>query len=263
MNEHDPNAPNPNNPVELDGTTPQNLAVQPEIESFWETIANGIFAEWRLVNYWPRLFLTFVSNINGEAEANVELSTDILGDLQIHRMQIASVDEEGMTDTELQSTTQQAYNTYQDLIVRFAVPFALAALLRFTMLGLEVLASPLALTTSLGTLLIMLGAWVVLFLSYVAYMIWLVDNGLAHPWAVMGAFLTLLLSMFPSIITAASNGWRLFNLWREYRPFGGPGTANANKGIWFVAVFFVKLSVILVCAYFAAYFFNLGFYVPL
>ncbi|NWF96567.1 MAG: hypothetical protein HXY34_10550, partial [Candidatus Thorarchaeota archaeon] len=259
----DLNNPNPTEPVEYDGSTPQNLEAQPGVESFWETIANGICAVWQLVNYWPRLFLTFVSNINGKAEVDAELSTDILGDLQIHRMCIASVDEEGMSDAELESTTQQVYNTYQDLVVRFAVPFALAALLRFTMLGVEVLASPLALVTNLGTLLIMLGAWVVLFLSYVAYMIWLVDNALTHPWTVMGAFLTFLLSMFPSIITAASNGWRLFNLWREYKPYAGPGTANTNKGIWFVAVFFVKLSVILICAYYAAYFFNLGFYVPL
>ncbi|NWF96181.1 MAG: hypothetical protein HXY34_08560 [Candidatus Thorarchaeota archaeon] len=263
LNRHEPNNPEPSEPEEYDGSTPQNLEAEPGIEVLWETIANGVSTTWRLVNYWPRLFLTFVNSINGKAEVDVELSTDILGDLQIHRMRVASVDEKGMSDVELESVTQQAYTTYQDLVVRFAVPLALVTLLRFTMLGLEALASPLALVTSLGTLLMMLGAWVVLFLSYVAYMIWLVDNTLTHPWAAMVAFLGLLMSMFPGIVTAARNGWRLFNLWSEYRPLGGPGTANTNKGIWFVAVFLVKLSVILICAYYAAYFFNLGFNVPL
>ncbi|RLI61866.1 MAG: hypothetical protein DRO93_03075 [Candidatus Thorarchaeota archaeon] len=65
------------------------------------------------------------------------------------------------------------------------------------------------------------------------------------------------------ITTAVRAGWRLFDLWWEYRPYGGPGTLNTHKGIWFVALFLVKLTIIIVCVYYAAYFFNLGFSVPL
>jgi hypothetical protein len=212
---------------------------------------------WQLVNWWPRLFFRLIDEIH--SAFNVLVSTDFFGDMQVHTLSIVSSIENEASEAELQSVAEQAESGWGELIVRFLVPVGFSIGLKFLLSWIENLASPLALTTSLVTMLAMLGAWVLLFVAYVAWIQWSVENGFTHPYSAAAGFLSLMLMLFPGIDSALAAGWVMYRLWKACQPFP-MAPAGFGRGIWFIALALVKIAVVLVCAFYVGWYLAMGWY---
>ncbi|RDE14479.1 MAG: hypothetical protein C4K49_07675 [Candidatus Thorarchaeota archaeon] len=252
LTRHNPTAPDPE---ESDGTAPTPECGQEEGEQTLSLLSVSLEAYWALVNFWPRLFLELVDVI--ETVFNVLISVDILGDIQVHTLSIASSIEAEGTEEEMGAVAQQMDSGWAEFLVKFVAPVGLAFALKYGLMLIENLASPLAMLTSIWVLLAMLGAWTVLFLAYVAFIQWAVENNVMHPYGAAAAFLSLIMLLFPGVGPDLAAGWLMYRLYKACKPFP-IAPAGFNRGIWFFAVAFIKMAVMLTCAWYVGYYLAMG-----
>ncbi len=265
LTRHDPDAPDPDEPVVSDGTGMGAVEHQDDlVESVGAVLSpflQPIDVFWELVNFWPRLFLQFTGTFDGEGTLTLLVSTDILGDFQIHSLSIATSVEQGLSEQELQNVVAEMKTQYDELISEYAVPTALALTVGLGWKAIEAVASPLNIDTSLGVLLVMLAAWTVAFVSYLVYLVHTVDEGVTSPLAAAGALTTFLIPFLGdgSMRLVLGRAWCMSGIWRTRRPFDlGLPSGSRKIGLWSATVVLVKVAVLVTCIYYIVKFLEMG-----
>ncbi len=262
LTRHDPDAPDPEEPVVSDGTGMGAVEHQDDlVESVGAVLSpflQSIDVSWELVNCWPRLFLQFTGTFDGEGTLTFLVSTDILGDFQVHSLSIVTPVEREHSEQELRSAATEMETQYTDFISLFVIPVALSYALSLGLRAIEAVASPLTIGMDLGTLLAMLAAWTVIFVSYLAYLFYVVDEGIVHPFGAATALATLLGLLFPGLAYALRMAWFMSGLWELLRPLDAMPSGPLRIGLWYAAIALVKVAVLVTCVYCISRFLTMG-----
>ncbi len=126
-------------------------------------------------------------------------------------------------------------------------------------MGIEYLASPVTIAENFPVLVAMLGAWVLLFTSFIVTVYWLVQNSVIHPWAAATAFIGIAGMLFPRILISWAAGSKFIRMYRDYTKKGlNPGLYVKRAALWFVLVIAVKIVALVICIYYIYFYYHMG-----
>ncbi|MBN2229080.1 MAG: hypothetical protein JW779_05760, partial [Candidatus Thorarchaeota archaeon] len=232
-----------------------------EVEIVINSTFNEIVPYWLLINFWPRLFVDVFGSTTTGAIYAISISTDILGDMQIHSLFISTEAEEGRTADQIEEDGYNIVDITLDFIGRYASIIVLGSVLGLLWKAIDSLS---AIIVNLPTFLAVIGLmayWLVAFVGFIFIIEWLVspDGDGRDPWAGAGAMLGLMLAFFAGPLWAAITGlWAIAGWYEKWNPWGGFTQSKMWNFKWFIISFVTKIVVLVVCLHFFARYYAMG-----
>jgi hypothetical protein len=199
-------------PMMADGTTDglENAVNASTIQSVDSTISNlisAITSVWQLVNFWPKLFIGLVQT--GDVVYDILVSVDLIGNTEIHRMQVHVPASDDYTDEVI--GTQ--FDLSLDNIIRGFVEAGKWAIPVLLGVGLNFLR---ACSWDMLKFAIFVLLWLIGFAWYISFVFWTYDNGYSNSWECMFMMCELLLVLLSgtSLIQSLTGSFRI--LWLMY-----------------------------------------------
>lgn len=198
----------PNDPYPCDGTCyGQQESVGPESINLAETVVDGLLSAvssfWDLINNWPTLFFSVIKSC--ETVFDILISMDILGNVQVHTMEMDCLADNSYSDGELDQCLNLEYidwhaaGVYLTIwLMEIALSYSLDAL-RFSSYSIQVTIALIA-------------VWFVAFLGYLALLFHSYDSGLNSSielFIATAVFVLMILGSTP-VFPEIKSGSRLF-----------------------------------------------------
>ncbi|MGV9169816.1 MAG: hypothetical protein ACOC38_07755 [Promethearchaeia archaeon] len=243
LNAENPNAPEPGEPVEYDGTI-QGYEPDSEAISFVDLLADSANAntESWWTGPWPVLHTRTLGVLSSGASYSYEISTDILGSSQLEGMTIDTPQDDSMEDITIQGMVDQGITEF--LKEAFPLELALAYAAQVIMLAMDILLhkmTSLPTIDNLALLAILLALYTeAMFLSL--YAIWEgIINHRIHTAAAFGALFGLVITLMGEGYFAWANMGSIWAKWWRCRGlWWGTGFRAKFYCILSVLILFVK-----------------------
>jgi hypothetical protein len=170
-------------------------------------LISAITSVWQLVNFWPKLFIGLV--LLGDVIYDILVSGDLIGNTEVHRMQVHVLASDVYTDGEIGAQIDLSSNNILRGLVELG-KWAGPVILAFTLNFLRACSWDMMQFTA-GVFLWMLG-----FILYISFVFWTYDNGYSNSWecAFMMCELLLLLLIGTSLLQSLTGSFRI--LWLMY-----------------------------------------------
>lgn len=249
-------------PVGADGTPEGTIPDDNDyVNNIIQSVFDNIIPMWKLVNFWPRLFIDVDGSTTDGADYSVSVSTDILNDFQIHSLSISIEAEESRTPQQIEEDAQALSDIYLEYIVKYAI----IAILGFTLGSLwRIIDTASSSIINLSTFLAVVGlmtCWIIAFAGFLYILEWLIspDGGQRDPWAAATAILGLMCGLFCGIfLDAYCAVWPLLKHFTEWVPYDGITKVKMWEMRWSIISFVLKIVIFIVCIHFHARYLSLG-----
>jgi hypothetical protein len=255
-------------PEVADGTAITQTSSSSKLEA--TSVLNGIAASvnntWVLENFWPWLYVLSSGVTSSAATYLVRLSIDLLGSLRVHDMSVLTATEESSTPEQVEAAGASFVDYLALFLKNNAGYAAIAFLIGVASRMIDVAAKSVTFVSlwQIAVLSIMIIAWMLLVLSYMAILDYLVSEEIITPWAAASSILFVILGFAAgTLINSLRQCWAIFGYFSKYLVL----TCVGWEGVWpkdwnrlgysIISLAF-KVIILIYCVHYFARFFALG-----